>query len=148
MERDNHDAHAPGDGELSGSEGLDVVSADGQPSNLRQPSPAPSNTAGVDFDGRPEEPSSNSKQKCKAPMVLQEQEGLESLLRSMLGALQRIESLLEGQQKDPGSRREPMLRDYGDEEAKDRTTQVSQQEVLKRHSVERLDRKTKPCPKS
>jgi hypothetical protein len=110
MEGDKQDLLVLGAGEMSKSVGHDVASADSQVSNDGRPSPAQSNTT---------------------PMGLQEQQGLEPLLRSMLCALQRIESLLEGQQKDPGSRREPVRQDNGDEEPKDRTTQVSRQELLK-----------------
>jgi hypothetical protein len=108
MEGDKQDNLAPGAGETSKSGGPDVAPAESLVSNEERPSQAQSNTTS---------------------MVLQEQEGLEPLLRGMLAALQRIESLLEGQQKDPGPRREHMRKDNGDEEVKDRTKRVSQQQL-------------------
>jgi len=144
MEGDKQDNLAPGAGETSKSGGPDVAPAESLLSNEGRPSQAQSNTT---------------------PMILQEQEGLEPLLLGMLAALQRIESLLEGQQKDPRPRREHMRKDnscYGvgmdiyksrergredvsintgniealalsgdnsDEEVKDRTKPVSQQQL-------------------
>ena len=134
MGGDHQDAPAPEVaqvGEMSESESLDEVSADRQMSNDGRPSTAQSDAAGRNFEGRPEESSSDSKQKGKAPMVLQEREGLESLMRSMLTSLRRIELLLEGQQKDIDPRRKAMREDNGDGEAANNAVVVSQQEPLK-----------------
>jgi hypothetical protein len=110
MEGDKQDLRVLGAGETSKNGGLDAVAAaDSLISN----------------DGRPSQAQSNA-----APIVLQEQEGLESLLRGMLTALQRIESLLEGQQKDLGPRQESMRKDNGIEEAIDTTKPVGQQEIF------------------
>jgi hypothetical protein len=79
--------------------------------------------ADLNFEGSLEEPSTKEKQKCRAPMVLPEQEGLELLLR-------RIESLLERQQKDLGPQQASVREDNGKEkDAKDNTVMVSQQEL-------------------
>jgi hypothetical protein len=108
MEGDKQDLLAPGVCEMLKNGSLAVGAADSQVSNDGRPSPAQPNIAS---------------------MILQEQEGLEPLLRAMLAALQRIESLLEGQQKDPEPRREPVRKDSGDGEAMDKTKPVSQQEL-------------------
>jgi hypothetical protein len=127
MEGDHEDVPAPEAGEMS--EGM--VSADRQLPNDGRSSPVQSYIPTLNSVERPEERPSDSKQKGKVPMVLQEQKGLESLMRSMLTSLQRIELLLEGQQKDSDPLREPVRKNNGDEENADDKTVVVSQQLLK-----------------
>jgi hypothetical protein len=130
MEGGNHDALASGAGEMSASQGVEVLSADREGSSDGRWRPAESNAAGLNVEGNPEESSTEDEQKRKATMVLPEQEGLESLLRSMLTALQRIESLLEGKQNVPGPEQTSVPDDNGKEEdATDDAVMASQQEA-------------------
>lgn len=130
MEGGNHDALASGAGEMSGTQGVEVLPTDSDASSDGRLRSVESSAAGLNVEGNPEEPSTEDKQKLKAPMVLPEQQGLELLLRSMLTALQRIESLLEGKQNVPSPQQTSVRDDNGKEEdATDNAVKVSQQKA-------------------